>query len=280
MQAKVRINITTIPGRCFFWLLHYKSEIFVTFSLILFFICKSSLIANNKLTDVVISYIITPSANIIASPITITKSTLDYASKATYIYKENKILRSNNDLLRQIILQNEKYAKESKQLKELLNFKEHNNFHTTTSRIYVTNTGSYRQTAIIKIGSNENAKKNQVVISGNGLLGRIIETFSHSAQILLYTDPKSRIPVYSSDSREKAIMIGQNNKLPRLQYLTKNNSLSVGEIIYTSGDGMVFPPDIPVGIVIKDTEGDFVIKPFVNIEKVEFISIIDVTNEN
>lgn len=279
MSGRVRINITTIPGRIFFWFLSYRPELFLALSLIFFFICKSSISLNSKISDTVIHYIAEPSSNVMRLPITTGYFIGDFISSNINLRKENITLKKEVLALKQISLHYEKFAKETEQLQKLLNFKENHNYMTTTARIFINNTGSYHQTSLINVGTNELISKNQIAISENGLVGRVIEANKYTSHILLYSDPKSRIPVYSSNSRERAIIVGNSNELPKIKYLARHNNLEIGEIIYTSGDGIIFPADIPVGISTKDQDGEFVIKPFVTTEKLEFVSIVNIQNE-
>ncbi len=85
---------------------------------------------------------------------------------------------------------------------------------------------------------------------------------------------------------DNAIIIDPNymsSKQMGPQVLTENDSYdiygSIGRAIYSSKGGGVYPPDIPVGIIVEEgpRSGSFktaYIKPFVKFEELQFVSII------
>lgn len=276
MSAKIRINITSTPGKFVFFIYTFRLKIFFFLSFLLFFICKSSVQINNKIIDFQLSYVVRPTSVTINLPFEVFAKSKLFINDFVRMRKENQILKARNNILKQMILQNQRFGYDIAELKRLLNFKENNNYQTISAKIFVSNIGSYRQNAVIDVGINDGATENQVVVSGDGLVGRVLDVNKNTANILLYSDPKSRIPIYSATSRTKAIMIGNNRDIPKIEYINGKGDIIAGEIIYTSGDGLVFPADVPIGVAVIDEDKNFFVKPFVDLSKLEFISIIGI----
>ena len=57
-------------------------------------------------------------------------------------------------------------------------------------------------------------------------------------------------------SRQRAILAGDNSERPLLRYFDPAAAVKIGDRIVTSGEGGVFPPGLPVGVVASvDGEG-------------------------
>lgn len=249
----------------------YRAEIFLLVAFLIFFTARSSVGLDNFIKSSCLK-ILGPTTVLLDSPFMLTRNLVANIQNAFFVHDLNKKLIAENAELRKYLVQLEKDSNENIALKELLNFNK-SGYTYTSARIFLNSAFSYNSLAILNIGRNANIQENQTVVSGKGVVGRVYKVFDDSSYVILYNDPNSRISVYSSDSREKAIMYGDYNNLPYLEYLKKNHALKEGEVIYTSGDGDVFYPDIPVGIVVK-IEGQYVVQPFVSLQRLNFVSVI------
>ena len=128
---------------------------------------------------------------------------------------------------------------------------------------------------LINAGSRDGLGRGQAAMTGHGLAGRVTAVGLQSARILLITDINSRVPVIVQSSRDRAILAGDNSRLPRLAFLPSNASVNSGDIIVTSGHGGIFPAGLPVGRVSRSDDGVVRVNPFVRFEKLEFVRVID-----
>ena len=55
--------------------------------------------------------------------------------------------------------------------------------------------------------------------------------------------------------------------------------LSEGGQVVTSGHGGVFPKGLPVGVLFKNKEGDFQVKPYTDINRISYVRVIQSTEE-
>ena len=84
-------------------------------------------------------------------------------------------------------------------------------------------------------------RRGQAVITGEGLLGRIVGVGRHSARVLLVTDLNSRIPVVTETTRFPRDPRRNNSNRPELEQVVPGAQVSPGDRIVTSGHGGVFP---------------------------------------
>ena len=92
-------------------------------------------------------------------------------------------------------------------------------------------------------------------MTGDGLVGRVAELGDHAARILLLTDLNSRVPVVIEETRERAILSGDNTERPALAYLPPDARVSSGQRVVTSGSGGVLPAGLPIGTVTVGRDG-------------------------
>ncbi len=144
-----------------------------------------------------------------------------------------------------------------------------------TARIVSDMGGPYLHSALIDGGTDNGIKKDQAVVSDNGLLGRVVDVGESSARILLLNDINSRVPVVTESTHEKSILIGTNSDNPTLAYLTGDGKIEVGERVVTSGDGGIFPAGIPVGVVATMGKNSVTVQPFVDAPSAQYVSVVD-----
>lgn len=141
--------------------------------------------------------------------------------------------------------------RELQQLKALMAVREPGRTVLATTRIAAATSGSVARTAMLAVGSSIGITRDMPVIGAEGLVGRTLEVGRQSARVLLLTDPLSRVPVIVERTGQAGLAIGRN--LPTLLLTDRIGpelALLVGDRIVTSGDGGVYPPGVPVGVVV------------------------------
>jgi rod shape-determining protein MreC len=221
-------------------------------------------------------------ADIFAPVVMLANAPIDTIASAGNWVKDFANLRSENIALKNANLQLLKWqdmAKdiqaENDSLRALMSVVPDKKNNYITARIVSDFGGAYVRSALISGGANQGIKKDQPVINERGLVGRVIEVGDSSARALLLTDINSRVPVIAENSREKTILVGNNNNLPSLSYLSANSAIKVGERILTSGDGGIFPRGIAVGVVESVDNGVVRVHPFVDSVSSEYVSVVD-----
>jgi len=167
------------------------------------------------------------------------------------VHEENALLEEQNAALRKWQSVAEQMSRENEELRRMLHVVPDPEASFVTARVISDSGGPFVRTVLINAGENDRVRKGQAVINTQGLTGRVVSTGQHSARILLLTDLNSRIPVVVESSREKAVLAGDNTPRPRLEFLAVDARVAVGDRIVTSGQGGIFPPGLPVGIVSR-----------------------------
>jgi rod shape-determining protein MreC len=127
----------------------------------------------------------------------------------------------------------------------------------------ISSTGSSsRRLATLSIGANYNVDRAQPVRGPSGLIGRIVEVGPTTARVLLITDAENLVPVMRASDGLPAFASGLGNGMVVIKPLNLSESpFKVGDIIVTSGNGGLYPPNIPFAKVLKKTNDGALARP-------------------
>lgn len=180
------------------------------------------------------SFLIDTSSNFLSS-----RSSLN--TKLKDLEKENFKLRSSNQLMKKLSVDFER-------LNSLWSSSVLNEDRFIISRKNLLSSNEFQPLLVLDIGRGHDIKGNDVVISELGLVGRVSNRSLTTAEVLLIHDIRSSIPIVSESSSLHATLRGAGlERKGQLKYVKKTAKFSVGEKVYTSGLGEIFPSGILVG---------------------------------
>jgi len=251
----------------------FSTGFFITLSLaLLVFGSNNNSVVNRIRADV--SGIFVPLLDVISRPLEAADDFIEWTQNLAIVFSENKQLREENNRLRQAQIKASQLAIDNQRLKRLLNVGE-GQVETIAAARVVSDSGSpFFKSVLINRGTEDGLKNRQAVINEDGIVGRTINVGASSARVLLATDINSRIPVKLASSGINMILEGDNSAFPRLGFLPIGEKVAVGDLILTSGYGMVFPPDLPVGQVVKIDGDDIRIKLSAKLHNLNYVSIV------
>jgi rod shape-determining protein MreC len=115
----------------------------------------------------------------------------------------------------------------------------------------------------IDVGTNAGVGKDMAVVTPDGLVGRVIASYSTASQVLLITDPGFAAGVISQKGRVKGTLKGQGTSLSLVDYIPNEENIADGELFFTSGEDRVFPKGLHVGQVRSTRAGKMSFKEVV-----------------
>lgn len=163
---------------------------------------------------------------------------------------------------------------ENKSLRDLLNVKIDPKYTHISARVISDAGSTFVKSLLVAAGQKDGVDKGQAVLSGEGVIGRIIEAGESSSRILLVTDINSRVPVVVENSQQNAIMTGTNGLRPQLIHLPQDSDIPEGARIVTSAYGGAYPQGLPVGMVVKGENGVREVALFANIPTAQIVRVI------
>ncbi len=219
---------------------------------------------------------VSPVLSVASAPIIYTVEMIDEMTHISYLKAENIQLTAENEKLRKWYEQALELQAENQSFRELLNVKVDATVNYVTARIISDSGTSFVRSVLLPVGLKDNVKKGSAVMSGYGLVGRVIESGRKSSRALLVTDLNSRIPVVIQNTRIKAILAGKNQDLLKLERLPTDSGVVVGSRVVTSGDGGQLPAEIPIGIIIKSGADGVWVKLLSDISKLTYVQVVNV----
>jgi rod shape-determining protein MreC len=94
-------------------------------------------------------------------------------------------------------------------------------------------------------GAKDGVGRDDGVITGEGVVGRVVEVDPLSAKVLLISDATSKLPAVVQKGRWWAIAVGTSTRV-KLQYVSQDAKLHVGDRVVT-GEGRSFHAGILIG---------------------------------
>lgn len=106
--------------------------------------------------------------------------------------------------------------------------------------------------AIISAGLSDGVRPRMPVIAAGGLAGRVTDVGAGAARMMLLTDGNSRVPVKVLRTGWTGLAVGTGGTLLEFQFdiASGSDQIRVGDRLVTSGDGGLFPPGVPVAVII------------------------------
>ena len=178
------------------------------------------------------------------------------------IYDNYKDLELELQKLKQKELVNNFLKMENEKLRELIN--ESINSNEILSKVLIDKESPFLKSIILNKGTKDKLKIGMAVVDEVYLVGKIIEVNYTNSRVLLLSDLNSKIPVILEPIGMQAVVSGTGKDIGKIQYTKEDygDQIKTNEIIaYTSGQGGLFKPGLPVGKIYKD-----------NINKIDFFS--------
>ena len=216
-----------------------------------------------------------PIVDIIGTPIRWVENGFWEVRELFRIRAENKRLRAENKKLlswKNVAL---KLADDKRQLEKSLNYVPSREVAYLTARILADNGSSFARSLIVEAGAKNDLKKGAIALLPEGVIGRIVEVGEGVSRLLEITDYASRIPVMVGEQRILCILTGDNSDYPKLISLPEGAELSVGDRVVTSGHAGLFPSGLAIGSILSDKNGEYIVAPFANPKKSEFVRLVD-----
>jgi len=193
--------------------------------------------------------------------------------------RENERLRSENDTLKLQINQLQSQAAEADRLARLLNFRlAHQNVPMLGARVIGTSADTASQTVYLDRGERDGIRRNMGVITPDGVVGKVIESYSNTSQVLLLSDKDSGVGAMISESRIQSPVGGVGEPLLSMKYVPNDDEVNLGQHVVTSGMDRIFPRDLPVGTVSQIKSGNpfkqIRIRPSANLERLEEVIVL------
>jgi rod shape-determining protein MreC len=202
----------------------------------------------------------------------------------SYIYlhgvrRENRELRAQLDQMKIEEARLADDARMARRIQSLLAFKEQYVDSTIAAQVIGTSGSDQSRIIYIDKGSSDGIATDMAVITPTGIVGKIVQVFPDSSQVLPINDQFSGVGAALKDSRLQGILKGAPNGATTLQYIMSDEKVTPGEDVVTSGGDRIFPKGLPVGKVVSAEPGkDFFLNirviPSARLDRLEEVLVV------
>jgi len=137
----------------------------------------------------------------------------------------------------------------------------------------------YAHRLVINAGSLQGIRKDDAVITPQGIVGRVWATTPFTSEVELITNDSAAAGAMLEDSRLQGVTQGDGSVTLKWNFIPNYESVEVGDIVYTSGTDRLYPKGFPIGRVIRSRKGgtvyrDIQVEPFVDYLRLEEIMVV------
>lgn len=230
---------------------------------------------------------------IITYPFNYIKNVVGDYKELKNVKKDNDILETSTSRIESIESENIELRRQLEALKEELNITYTlSDYEYLNATVISRNVGYWYNKITIDKGTYNGVKKDMVVINSNGLIGKVIRTTTFTADVRLLTtsDTNNKISVHISngDNNLYGLINGYDyeNNILELEGISNTRDVNIGDYVYTSGLGGIFPSGILIGSVTEITTDSYdlakiiKVKPASDFNNLNYVSILKRKSEN
>ncbi len=199
---------------------------------------------------------------------------------------ENERLRAELEQQRERRRAVDDVMRENESLRRLLEVREDltgsgEDFETLTAQVISLAPSNFEWTVSLDVGERHGVRRDMAVISGDGIVGRVVQVGPRVSRVLLAVDRSFSAAVRLDRTGEHGFVEGGGTHPLRLQLLDPEADVRVGDQVVTSSyRNALFPDGLPVGRVdaVGEDDGlltrDVQVRPFVDFTQLQYVLVI------
>ena len=161
-----------------------------------------------------------------------------------------------------------------------------NEYSYLNATVIYRNVSTWYNTITVDKGTYNGVKEDMVVVNSQGLIGKVVSTTTFTSDIRLITtketDNKISITISNGENKTNGLIKNYNYKTKYLEVegVSNTETVRVGDYVYTSGLGEIFPSGILIGTVsdISTDEYDLAkiidVTPIADFDDINFVAIL------
>lgn len=210
---------------------------------------------------------------IILTPFNYVGNLIDDFSELRNVQEENDKLKTSIERVDAIETENIELRREIEALKKELSIDYVlTDYDYLNATVISRNIGYWYNTLTIDKGTNNGISEGMVVVNSTGLIGKIIKTTTFTSEVRLITtsDTNNKISVSISNGNGKINGLinryDYENNFLEVEGISNTEEVKVGDYVYTSGLGGVFPSGILIGTVESITTDEYDLAKIINVK--------------
>ena len=177
-------------------------------------------------------------------------------------------------------------AVENERLQALLNLKEQIKIQSVPARVIARDPSVWFNTITINRGSSSGIEMNMPVVTGGGIVGRVITVSPWASQVMLITDEKAGAGAVVGQLGQSGALGSIKGRadlgvaLIEMRYVSGLERVENGDSVMTTGQDGIYPPGLNVGRVVDVKTGtttqahQILIQPGAQLDKLEEVAVL------
>jgi len=162
-------------------------------------------------------------------------------------------------------------------------------YETVAAPVIARDPSNILATIVLGAGSDSGIKVGHVVVSEQGLVGRVSEVGTNYSKVLLITDPSSTLSALVEGSRATGIVRGQYGDSLIMEWILQTEKVNVGDVVVSAGLGLgdelrsLYPKGLVVGRVLQLQNAEAaayqraIVAPAVDLRRLENVLVVRTT---
>jgi rod shape-determining protein MreC len=163
--------------------------------------------------------------------------------------QENRELKKKIDELTNELTRYREGYLEAQRLQTLFSLQQELKIPSVVAKVIDKSQATLFKTILLDKGTSSGVRTGQPVLSGKGVVGRIIEASPNVSKALLITDEKSNVDALIQRTRAEGILQGDGTGGGRLKYVSNLEDVQAGDFLLTSGLAGLYPKGLILGSV-------------------------------
>lgn len=195
------------------------------------------------------------------------------------VEEENARLRAKVGTLTLEAREAEEARHEADRLRALLDLRDTSHPASIAARVIARGGAGSARTLVVDRGSRAGVARLQAVITPRGAVGRVVEAAPGVAKVLSLVDPNSGVAALVQRTRVQGVLVGEGENTCRLEFVSDDAPVEVGDVVVTSGLDAIFPKGILLGVVSEVGEAQGLtryvqIRPEVDMHRLEEVLVL------
>ena len=207
-------------------------------------------------------------------------------SQIDRLREDNTRLQTENDRLTLENIRLREQAVAGQQAERLLTLQRTIPFESVPAPVIARDPTGVLHTVVLGIGTDDGVKVGHVVLSDQGLVGRVSEVGTNYSKVLLVTDSSSVVSALVQGSRATGIVRGQFGDALIMDWPLQTEPVKEGDVVITAGLGIgdelrsLYPKGLVIGTIAQVQTAQAaaynraIVTPAVDLRRLEHVLVV------
>jgi rod shape-determining protein MreC len=196
---------------------------------------------------------------------------------------ENETLHQRVNQLESETINSQNLQAENERLKSLLNLTQSLPYNSVSAEVIARDPSIWFDLVTINRGSSSGIAINMPVVTGEGVVGRVVATSPITAQVILLTNDKSAVGAIVGQvgaSNAFGLVQGKGRNVLEMNHVSGQEKVEVGTVITTTGQDRIYPAGLKVGEVVEVKQGSvsgvhlISVRPTANLGSLQEVAVL------